>query len=133
MRTKFTLSILAITCVTTAVMAQTMQSQNISASPSASPSQKYTCPMHPDVVMNHPGKCPKCGMTLVPLKEKKKTQTPNSEHAMHDANGMAMPHHEHPPSPNSGMTSEMHMSMQSSVDIADPMSRESSGTAWVPD
>lgn len=27
----------------------------------------------------------------------------------------------------------MHMSMQSSISIADPMSRESSGTAWVPD
>lgn len=26
----------------------------------------YTCPMHPDVVSDRPGKCPKCGMTLVP-------------------------------------------------------------------
>ena len=26
-----------------------------------------------------------------------------------------------------------HMSMQSSINIADPMSRESSGTAWIPD
>ena len=25
----------------------------------------YTCPMHPDVVSDKPGKCPKCGMTLV--------------------------------------------------------------------
>ncbi|WP_133272289.1 heavy metal-binding domain-containing protein [Hymenobacter radiodurans] len=24
----------------------------------------YTCPMHPEVVSNEPGKCPKCGMTL---------------------------------------------------------------------
>ncbi len=24
----------------------------------------YTCPMHPDVRQNHPGHCPKCGMTL---------------------------------------------------------------------
>jgi len=24
----------------------------------------YTCPMHPDVVSNMPGKCPQCGMTL---------------------------------------------------------------------
>ncbi len=27
--------------------------------------KKYTCPMHPDVVSDQPGKCPKCGMTLV--------------------------------------------------------------------
>jgi Cu+-exporting ATPase len=24
----------------------------------------YTCPMHPEVQQNHPGQCPKCGMTL---------------------------------------------------------------------
>jgi FtsP/CotA-like multicopper oxidase with cupredoxin domain len=26
----------------------------------------YVCPMHPDVVSEEPGKCPKCGMKLVP-------------------------------------------------------------------
>jgi Heavy metal binding domain len=26
---------------------------------------QYTCPMHPDVLSDKPGKCPKCGMTLV--------------------------------------------------------------------
>lgn len=36
--------------------------------------KKYTCPMHPEVVRSKPGKCPKCGMTLVPMK-KKKTKT----------------------------------------------------------
>ncbi len=25
---------------------------------------RYTCPMHPEVVLETPGKCPKCGMTL---------------------------------------------------------------------
>jgi len=24
----------------------------------------YTCPMHPEVISNEPGKCPKCGMNL---------------------------------------------------------------------
>jgi hypothetical protein len=36
---------------------------------------QYTCPMHPDVLSDKPGKCPKpnCGMTLVkrePVKKK---------------------------------------------------------------
>ena len=26
----------------------------------------YTCPMHPEVVSDKPGRCPKCGMKLVP-------------------------------------------------------------------
>lgn len=28
---------------------------------------QYTCPMHPDIVQNTPGSCPKCGMTLKPM------------------------------------------------------------------
>ena len=31
--------------------------------------QKYTCQMHPEVITDHPGNCPKCGMKLVPIKE----------------------------------------------------------------
>ena len=27
--------------------------------------KQYTCPMHPEVVQDKPGKCPKCGMELV--------------------------------------------------------------------
>ncbi len=28
---------------------------------------QYTCPMHPEIIQNHPGSCPKCGMALEPL------------------------------------------------------------------
>jgi P-type Cu+ transporter len=28
---------------------------------------QYTCPMDPEVVQNHPGSCPKCGMALEPM------------------------------------------------------------------
>ena len=30
---------------------------------------KYTCTMHKEVRMDRPGKCPICGMTLVPVKQ----------------------------------------------------------------
>src|SRR5262245_14000102 len=33
----------------------------------AKPGAKYTCPMHPEVVQDGPGACPKCGMALEPL------------------------------------------------------------------
>jgi len=33
----------------------------------AEPGTVYTCPMHPEVRQDHPGACPKCGMTLEPL------------------------------------------------------------------
>ncbi|HEY1192366.1 MAG TPA: heavy metal translocating P-type ATPase, partial [Gemmata sp.] len=36
-------------------------------SPKAAPGTKYTCPMHPEVVQDAPGTCPKCGMALEPL------------------------------------------------------------------
>ena len=45
--------------------------------PQTSPAEKapadaaYTCPMHPEIVENKPGKCPKCGMKLVPKKAEK--------------------------------------------------------------
>ena len=32
------------------------------------PIQKYTCPMHPQIVQEKPGNCPICAMDLVPLK-----------------------------------------------------------------
>jgi P-type Cu2+ transporter len=30
--------------------------------------QKYTCPMHPQIIKDAPGKCPLCGMNLEPIK-----------------------------------------------------------------
>jgi hypothetical protein len=34
----------------------------------AAPGTVYTCPMHPEVKMDKPGDCPKCGMKLQPAK-----------------------------------------------------------------
>ncbi|HEX8041361.1 MAG TPA: heavy metal translocating P-type ATPase, partial [Chryseosolibacter sp.] len=43
--------------------------------------QRYTCPMHPEVIKDAPGKCPKCGMDLVPLQETSARKGHASEHA----------------------------------------------------
>jgi RND family efflux transporter MFP subunit len=42
---------------------------NTNSTTNAAPVKKqlYTCPMHPDVISDKPGKCPKCGMDLVPV------------------------------------------------------------------
>jgi Cu+-exporting ATPase len=36
---------------------------------SAASGTRYTCPMHPEIVRDAPGSCPKCGMTLIPILE----------------------------------------------------------------
>jgi hypothetical protein len=96
--------------------------------------KEYTCVMHPEVVTDHPSNCPKCGMTLVPLKGKKKTPTPSPAQrgpTANEHNGVV--HRIAKTEPETNHKHEMVMSMHSSINIAEPMSRESSGTAWVPD
>src|SRR6266446_5042371 len=132
------LTLIASAMTFAVTMAFAQSAPTPSHSPPAKHTQLYTCPMHPEIVRSQPGQCPKCGMTLVPIKETKpKAEHPmpnakpaahqtHGEHTTHDANGMAMPKHEH-------AAHQHEMKMQSSVNIADPMNRESSGTAWVPD
>jgi Heavy metal binding domain len=89
------------------------------------PARKYTCVMHPEVVMDRPGECPKCGMALVVAKpEELKRSTPARIATRSVAGG----------SNGEGDRHDMHsMAMASSVNLAEPMSRESSGSSWVPD
>ncbi len=43
----------------------------------AAPGTVYTCPMHPEIRQDHPGHCPKCGMSLEPvLPELDETENP---------------------------------------------------------
>jgi hypothetical protein len=114
-----------------------LRSEAQEAKPSASvAAAKYTCVMHPEVISDAPGKCPKCGMELVPMKAKPSPSP--KEQAVRDMENMPATHSQRRESMASdGMgTMQMpahQMSMQSSISIADPMSRESSGTAWNPD
>lgn len=47
-----------------------------SAEPASPAVQKWTCSMHPEVIADEPGKCPKCGMDLIPLKPKTDANKP---------------------------------------------------------
>jgi len=50
--------------------------------PEAKPMPKgtqYTCPMHPEIVADHPGDCPKCGMALEPMGIPPADEGPNPE------------------------------------------------------
>ena len=51
--------------------------------------QTYTCPMHPKVISNVPGKCPQCGMDLISTGNKTvKSRKKNKGHHKHE-------HHDH--------------------------------------
>lgn len=43
----------------------------------------YTCPMHPEVRSDKPGRCPKCGMKLVPESPTRPDAGPSSGHQNH--------------------------------------------------
>ncbi|NKF32258.1 YHS domain-containing protein, partial [Pseudomonas sp. BGM005] len=50
--------------------------------PAAKPAPKgtlYTCPMHPEVISDRPGDCPKCGMALEPMGIPPADEGPNPE------------------------------------------------------
>ena len=48
----------------------------------------YICPMHPEVKRDRPGICPECGMNLVPIKDRKKSE--GAEHDKHAGHSTAM-------------------------------------------
>ena len=72
--------------------------------------QNFTCPMHPEVIKPGPGKCPKCGMDLVPVADTESkdehhhTDAPahkhddhaaDQDHASHAAHDKHAGHHTH--------------------------------------
>jgi hypothetical protein len=70
LRLVFTLSVaLYLAALGSAVAVRAAQSPASAAgtaTPQAPAISGYICPMHPDVILGEPGKCPRCGMELVP-------------------------------------------------------------------
>ena len=57
--------------------------------------QQFTCPMHPEVIKDVPGTCPKCGMKLVPVKAHSHSKIP-VEHSSHHITRQQTTHHSTP-------------------------------------
>jgi hypothetical protein len=67
--------LMAISAIAVGAFAQTVKNKTPKTDSTAK--KVYTCPMHPEVISNKPGKCPICGMDLV----EKKT-TPKKKESM---------------------------------------------------
>jgi hypothetical protein len=124
------LAFILITTIGSALLAQTPKPEI----------SQYTCVMHPEVVQDHPGKCPKCGMELVPVKKPSAKPSPEigtvhrTAHQEMEGRAPSRPTPETAQRPSLQHDHMMHeMKMQSSVNLTDPMSREGSGTSWLPD
>lgn len=77
------LTLIAFVLATFAIYACAGRSDYSGSPAVAAEPQTYTCPMHPEVLQNKPGKCPKCGMDLVVKKESgkpKATQQPPGQY-----------------------------------------------------
>ena len=66
MKNKFLPTFVLITgCMLISTSVSMVYSQTKQSDPVSIKTATYTCPKHPEVVQDHPGNCPKCGMKLV--------------------------------------------------------------------
>lgn len=84
MKTKLSLVFVCFIALTLAFSACNSQNKKSESTEQAvSEKVEYTCPMHPEVIRDKPGKCPKCGMDLV-----KKESTNNNSKMNMDSSEM---------------------------------------------
>jgi hypothetical protein len=78
----FIRTLFIVTMISTAVACTSRNEQSKDTGESteaAAENVKYTCTMHPEVISDKPGKCPKCGMELV-KKEDSDSDSSNHQH-----------------------------------------------------
>ena len=66
MKTFKMLMMAALTILSFSAFAQSSSDNKLKEVKQQSEKIKYTCPMHPEVTSDKPGKCPKCGMMMKP-------------------------------------------------------------------
>jgi FtsP/CotA-like multicopper oxidase with cupredoxin domain len=85
------------------VLAMVAQMDDPAAMPDGAGPVTYACPMHPEVVSDQPGRCPKCGMKLLAATSAPEPTAPHAPATMeghgghhgaaHDHHGAAHDHH----------------------------------------
>jgi len=68
MKNKNLIIILSVIILALATVTIYLLTKNSTQTTSTQVTQQYTCGMHPQIVEDHPGNCPICGMKLVPIK-----------------------------------------------------------------
>lgn len=74
--------LLAVACLTIIVAFSQDKKPKTPAGKTTTSAKTYTCPMHPEVVSNKPGQCPKCGMQLTLKSAGKEKKHADSTHKM---------------------------------------------------
>ena len=62
-----------ITALVMVLLSCNNQQQNNTEQASTAPKQLYTCSMHPQIIEDHPGNCPICGMHLIKMNQQPST------------------------------------------------------------
>lgn len=79
---KLLILIIVLIAGTTTTFAQSARDTQPKSKTDTATRTVYTCTMHPEVISDKPGKCPKCGMDLVARKVPVKRKPDNATHGM---------------------------------------------------
>jgi Cu(I)/Ag(I) efflux system membrane fusion protein len=79
--------IISIVCLMVLLAIAACSNQSTNNKQTGKVAAVYTCPMHPEVISDKPGNCPKCGMELI-IKE----VSSDTVHQMHGDSMKTMKH-----------------------------------------